>query len=841
EGTVNADQKYTYNIVAFDIRNNFSAQSPSLLLPQSASTGEPTPPSVPTGLEGSVTETGSMITLSINWTASSDDGLVLGYNVYLNNSYTATVFDTSYTTTVPTGNIYAFTVVAFDNENLFSAASEKLLLPDNGSSGDLTIPPSQVTGLTGTLTDGSSGQLQLSWNESSDDRGIGGYNIYRNGQYLTTVLGTTFNGMDNAEQVHEYYVVAFDIDGNFAVPSATLLLPGGSEPTLDTEPPTAPGLLTGGLTEGSGSIINLSWTPATDDRAVTGYNLYENDSYLTTVLGTQFQKTVDSGGIYSYFVVAFDSAGNFSPRSNLVILPDNGNRAPFFANLPDITGFAGDTIEVLIAPNDLDGPVPGMFASALPVGMKSIDNFDGTRTLSWRPLQPDVGFYDITVTAIDALDPGLQTTQTFRLTVELPEDTSGIPNLPPAIDLIETHVVRTGDTVVMEVKGTDPNGTVPELTLLNPPAGSTFIVHPEFPNIKVLRWTTQAADLGTTELNFHVSDAEDNSLQFQSSVILEIKDPAEFLRPGARLKDLAASHNLKLGYASLLQYYNRPDADLYQSVAAEEFNLVTTENSMKWGYINPKPDEYRWQAADTLMTFARDNNMEVHGHTLVWYASLPQWVQNSVTAERESIMNNFIDKMVSRYADVAIWDVVNEAFEEDGSYRNSVWFQAMGKEYVHKAFHRARAGDADAILIYNDYNISYAGPKSDATYTLMQELLAAGTPVDGIGFQMHIDTDFDQFDSVAQQFERFAALGLNIYITELDVSILDGDNEDDQAAVYAAVAERCLAQPACKALQVWGVTDRYSWLKPFRPLLLDQNYQPKPAYQALQNALGDNQ
>jgi len=837
QGTASSDRKHTFYVVAFDVRNNFSQASQSLLLPLSESTGSPMPPSAPDGLTGTYEQSGSTAAIRINWNPSTDDGLVIGYNVYQNNEYVTTVFDTSYSTEVPADGIYSFTVIAFDNETLFSSASDRLLLPDTGIPIDLSIPPTMVTQLTGSLTGGVDGELSLTWQAATDDRGVAGYNVYRDNRYLTTVFNTEYQGSDNAEEIHEYSVVAFDIDNNFSPRSAPLLLPQGASAVVDLEPPTTPGSLTGIFSDETDTTISLSWDASTDNRSVSGYNVYENNNYLTTVLGTSFQKNVAADSISNYFIVAFDAAGNFSGQSNKITLPDLGNQPPFFAGLQDVTMFAGDTLALILSPTDIDGTLPGMFTGALPVGMISEDNFDGTRTLRWRPLQPAVGFYDITVTAIDAIDPSLQNTQTFRLTVELPDDTSGIPNLPPGIDLIETHVLRTGDTVVMEVKATDPNGTVPELTLLNQPTGSSFIVHPEFPNIKVLRWPTTVADLGTTQLSFMAVDAEDSSMQFQSTVDLVIKDPSEFTRPGVRLKDLATSHNIQLGYASLLQYYNRPDADLYQTIAREEFNLVTTENSMKWGFVNPEPGKFRWEAADRLMAFAAENNMDVHGHTLVWYASLPQWVQTSETSAREGIMNDFIDIMTSRYPDVAIWDVVNEAFEEDGSYRNSVWFQAMGKDYVHKAFARARLGDPDATLIYNDYNIAYAGPKSDATLQLMQELLAAGAPLDGIGFQMHIDSSFDQFDSVADRFAQFAALGIDIYITELDVSMLDGDTEEDQAEVYAAVAELCLAQPACKALQIWGVTDRYSWLKPFTPLILDENYQIKPAYRALQEAL----
>ncbi len=508
-----------------------------------------------------------------------------------------------------------------------------------------------------------------------------------------------------------------------------------------------------------------------------------------------------------------------------------------FEGLDDQLAFAGETVNVLIRPTDIDGDTPGLFIGNLPVGMQSIDNLDGSRTLRWRPLQPDVGSYNITVTAFDSLNPTLTTVQTFSLTIEMPEDPSTIRNEPPGIDLIGEHLVRIGDTVVMEVKATDANGTVPDLSMLNLPAGASFEQHPEFPNVKVLRWTTDADDAGLNTLEFLAVDSEDDTLTANSSVPLRVADPDQFVRSGERLRDLADDRELLFGYASLLNYFNRPDADLYQATAAEEFNMVTAENSMKWSYINPEPGEYRFDAADTLVDFATDNNMTLHGHTLVWYTALPQWVQNSAVDDREDMMNDFIDTMTARYDTVEIWDVVNEAFEDDGSYRNSVWFQAMGEDYIERAFRRARAGAPNAELIYNDYDIAYGDAKTDATFELMEDLIANDVPLDGIGFQMHIGSDFTAFDRVASTFERFANLGLDIYITEMDVGMRAGTTEADQAAVYEEIATICLEQAACRAMQVWGITDRYTWLRGDTPLLLDRDYQPKPAYTALQEVL----
>jgi len=320
------------------------------------------------------------------------------------------------------------------------------------------------------------------------------------------------------------------------------------------------------------------------------------------------------------------------------------------------------------------------------------------------------------------------------------------------------------------------------------------------------------------------------------SATFDVRPAGDFNLPGERLRNLAAGRGVKLGYASLLEISEQPDASLYESIANAEFDIVTAENSMKWGYINPEQGRYRFADADRLARVARENQQDLHAHALVWYTQLPSWIINSNVNDREGFMNGFIDTMVSRYNnDVAVWDVVNEALEDDGTMRNSVWFEAMGEGHIDRAFHRTRNAGATGELIYNDYDIAMPGPKSEAMIRLVTRLVNEGVPIDGVGFQMHLDADFTDFAGVANTFSRIRALGLDIYITELDVSIRNSSqNEQQQAAVYSAVLQNCLNEPNCKALQIWGFTDRHSWRRQYNPLIMDRNYQPKPAYQALQ-------
>ena len=515
------------------------------------------------------------------------------------------------------------------------------------------------------------------------------------------------------------------------------------------------------------------------------------------------------------------------------------NRAPYFEGLDNQTVFAGSTLELVLRPIDPDGSIPGMFPESLPEGAQYIDNFNGTRTLKWRPLQPDVGIREFTITAVDPVEPQYRTRQTIRIRTIMPADPSSIINLAPGVNAVRKHTVSVNDPVVIELKGTDPNGTIPTLEVLNQPPGATLVPHPIEPDFSVLRFIPRTTGLLT--MTVIARDADNPDSTGRTTVEIDVRPESDFIRDGSRLRDLATARNFRFGYASLKDFYYRPDGALYARTAAEEFNFVSSENSLKWSFINPLPGRYRWAAADNLVTFARVKGMEVHGHTLVWHRQLPNWIKFSPVETRETHMREFIDRVLTRYSDrVPLWDVVNESFEDDGSYRNSVWYEAMGERYIETAFRQARESAPNARLLYNEYDVAWNGPKSDAMFRMLQSLKDRGTPLTGVGFQMHVFAAFDKFDEVEANFQKAADMDLDVYITELDVSLSNGATLDQQANVYRRVLDICLRQPRCKGMQTWGFTDQYSWRREFKPLLLDEAYQAKPAYSAIQQRLSEN-
>ncbi len=326
---------------------------------------------------------------------------------------------------------------------------------------------------------------------------------------------------------------------------------------------------------------------------------------------------------------------------------------------------------------------------------------------------------------------------------------------------------------------------------------------------------------------------------------------AQTIPSGQRLRALAGS--FLIGYASRSGFTSMSDSAQYQTVAAREFNILTPENDMKWSVIHPQQNTYNFGPADQHINFARANNMVIHGHTLVWHSQNPSWFSNPSTPWNATTLtnayNSHIDTVVNRYEnDIAIWDVVNEAFEDNGNLRSSFPWNIAGRPLIEQAFRRARAADPDAILLYNDYNIEPMNSKSNAVFSMAQDFVNRGVPIDGIGFQMHLTSGGIDINSLRSNIQRFANLGLDIYITEMDVRYstpISQANLTAQATIYQNVLDACMDTSACKALQVWGIPDKYSWVPETFPgtgaaLIFDDNYNAKPAYFSIQTRLGQN-
>lgn len=284
----------------------------------------------------------------------------------------------------------------------------------------------------------------------------------------------------------------------------------------------------------------------------------------------------------------------------------------------------------------------------------------------------------------------------------------------------------------------------------------------------------------------------------------------------------------------------------YTQILGSEFGQITVGNTMKWQYTEPSRGRFDYTAAEEIVGLAESNGQSVRGHTLVWHNQLPDWVSDVPADELLGVMRDHITHEVDHFEGRLVhWDVVNEAFEEDGSRRQSVFQQKIGDSYIAEAFKAARAADPDVKLYYNDYNIEGIGPKSDAVYEMVKSFKARGVPIDGVGMQAHLIAG-QVPASLQRNIQRFADLGVDVAITELDIRMTlprTAAKDAQQATDYGAVVEACLAVSRCVGITVWDYTDKYSWVPSVFPgegaaLPWDEDFAKKPAYHAIAAALG---
>lgn len=337
-----------------------------------------------------------------------------------------------------------------------------------------------------------------------------------------------------------------------------------------------------------------------------------------------------------------------------------------------------------------------------------------------------------------------------------------------------------------------------------------------------------------------------------------------------RLKDVF-SDDFLIGTCMNATQINGSDPKAKPFIAAN-FNTVTVENAMKWENVHPKPGKYDFAVADSIVKFAIANKMFVVGHVLVWHSQTPDWVfQDSLGSPltRDALisrMKEHITTVVSHFKGrVNGWDVLNEAFNEDGSLRNTKWFEIIGKDYIQLAFEFANAADPGAELYYNDYNNELPA-KREGIIPIIKDLKQKGIKIDGLGIQGHWHLDSPGLSVIDESISKYAALGLKVVITEMEVNVLPTppevygadvsqqaryletlnpyssglpDSVSNQLADRYADLFRVLVKHKGDVTRVtfWGVHDGYSWKNdwPIKgrtnyPLLFDRNYNPKPAF-----------
>jgi len=311
----------------------------------------------------------------------------------------------------------------------------------------------------------------------------------------------------------------------------------------------------------------------------------------------------------------------------------------------------------------------------------------------------------------------------------------------------------------------------------------------------------------------------------------------------------------------------------YLAALDRHFSLVVPEYGMYMSQIQKTPDVWDFSDSDAVVAFAASRGSKLRGHALVWglpttranpfggWTPTPGWVHDKALSRDDAvaIMRRHIETVMARYSGrVSEWIVVNEALGSmpvDGmALSPTIWLDRIGPDYIKLAFLHARKTDPDAVLILNDYGADYFGQdgasgRVDAYFDLVVRLLADGVPIDGVGFQFHLEVgrDTPSIDQISDNMARFQALGLSTHITELDARIRKPVTNAKllaQARLYETVMRAAIVNRAASDVVLWGFTDRYSWITAGETfpdhaagVIMDDRMQPRASFHALQKVL----
>ncbi|EHK99093.1 putative endo-1,4-beta-xylanase [Glarea lozoyensis 74030] len=290
-----------------------------------------------------------------------------------------------------------------------------------------------------------------------------------------------------------------------------------------------------------------------------------------------------------------------------------------------------------------------------------------------------------------------------------------------------------------------------------------------------------------------------------------------------------------------------------------DFGSITPENAMKWESTEPSRGVFTFDGADAIRDYAATQKKQIHCHNLVWHSQLPLWVSQGKfdNATLISIMYDHIKAVAGRYkGSCTRWDVVNEALNEDGTYRSSVFYDTIGESFIPLAFKFASEIDPNAKLYYNDYNLEYNNAKTDAAARIVALVKSHGVKIQGVGFQAHLTSESTPTSAAVTPdqgvleaaLKKMTVQGVNVAYTELDVRMntpVTPAKQAAQAEAYARVVRSCMAVEKCEGITIWGITDKYSWIPGVfigegSALVWDENYKPKPAYFAMLKAIQES-
>ncbi|MCC2335811.1 endo-1,4-beta-xylanase [Cellulomonas wangsupingiae] len=302
---------------------------------------------------------------------------------------------------------------------------------------------------------------------------------------------------------------------------------------------------------------------------------------------------------------------------------------------------------------------------------------------------------------------------------------------------------------------------------------------------------------------------------------------------GSTLQAAAAESGRYFGTAIAA---SRLNDGTYTNIANREFNMITAENEMKMDAMQPNRGQFNWSSGDRIVNWARQNGKQVRGHALSWHSQQPEWMRTMEGSALRTAMLDHVTQVASYYrGKIYAWDVVNEAFADGNSGgRRDSNLQRTGSDWIEAAFRAARAADPAAKLCYNDYNTdNWSHAKTQGVYNMVKDFKARGVPIDCVGFQAHFNSGNPVPSNYDVTLRNFAALGVDVQITELDIE----GSGSSQAQQYQGVVQACLSVARCTGITVWGVRDSDSWRASGTPLLFDGSGNKKAAYTSTLNAL----
>ena len=339
-------------------------------------------------------------------------------------------------------------------------------------------------------------------------------------------------------------------------------------------------------------------------------------------------------------------------------------------------------------------------------------------------------------------------------------------------------------------------------------------------------------------------------------------------KKSSSLKD-SYKNDFYIGTAINLNQINEKNAKEDQLIR-NDFNSITAENIMKSMYVHPAKDKYDFDLTEKFVAYGEKNKMFIHGHTLIWHSQLAPWMHGiKDSTEMRAFMKDHISTIVSKYKGrINSWDVVNEAVNDDGTLRKSVFSETLGEQFLADAFQLASQADPKVDLYYNDYSMTNPA-KRDGVIKMVKNIQSKGIKIDGIGMQGHWHLNSPTIEEIEKSILAYSALGVKVAITELDVSVLPSpwdlkgaeisqqfenspkmnpypkqlpDSIQQQLAKrYSDIFELFLKhKDKISRVTFWGVYDGQSWLNdwPIKgrtnyPLLFDSKLEPKKAYNSV--------